>query len=76
MSAITYDRLLPVTSHTFYIACLSSRIHEEHTVDYYDRYRSQPMALYLLPVIAGDVIHSLHYSVKHLKIHYYYTVVY
>ena len=44
MSAITYDRLLPVTSHTFYIACLSSRIHEEHTVDYYDRYRSQPIS--------------------------------
>ena len=30
MSAITYDRLLPVTSHTFYILWLSSRIHEEH----------------------------------------------
>ena len=60
MSAITYDRLLPVTLRTFYIAYLSSRIHEEHTVDYYDRYRSQPMALYLQPVTAGDVIHGLH----------------
>ena len=53
MSVITYDRLLPVTSHTFYIVWLSSRIHEEHTVVYYDRYRSQPMALYLLPVTTG-----------------------
>ena len=60
MFTITYDRLLPVTSYTFYIARLSSRIHEEHTVDYYDRYRSQPMTLYLLPAIAGDVIQGLH----------------
>ena len=60
MSAITYDRLLPVTSHTFYIACLSSIIHDEHTVVCYDRYRSRPLALYLLPVTAGDIIHGLH----------------
>ena len=60
MSAITYDRLLPVTSHTFYIACLSSIIHDEHMAVCYDRYRSQPLALYLLLVTAGDIIHGLY----------------
>ena len=30
------------------------------TVVYYDIYRSRPMALYSIPVTAGDVIHVLH----------------
>ena len=33
MSAITYCRWIPVTSHTIYIVGLSSRIYEEYTTD-------------------------------------------